>query len=160
MSPRCWQASTQDLCRTRSFVESHSPLSFSPSVPSPDPLRVGRVGHVRPRRLLHGLLVELVFGQGHGAQRTHPQRRRDADLRQRGLRRGLGARRGCSAAGEDVCREGRRHPVREWRDCWTQSESHHTLAGPHGGGTGMTLCPGGTLELYTWTQTSFASTLI
>lgn len=58
---------------------------------SPDPLRVGRVGHVGPRRLLHGLLVEMVFGQGHGTQGAHPQRRGDADLRQRGLRRGLGA---------------------------------------------------------------------
>lgn len=79
---------------------------------SPDPLRVGRVGHVGPRRLLHGLLVEVVFGQGHGTQGAHPQRRGDADLRQGGLRCGLGARRGRSAAGEDVWAEERRRPVR------------------------------------------------
>lgn len=46
----------------------------------PDPLGVGWVGHVRPRRLLHGLLVELVFGQGNRPQRADPQRRGDADL--------------------------------------------------------------------------------
>lgn len=40
---------------------------------APDPLGVGRVGHVRPRRLLHGLLVELVFGHGNRPQRADPQ---------------------------------------------------------------------------------------
>lgn len=39
----------------------------------PDPLRVGGVGHVCPCRLLHGLLVDVVFGERRGAQRTDPQ---------------------------------------------------------------------------------------
>ena len=47
---------------------------------SPYPLRVRGVGHVCPRRLLHGLLVELVFGERRGTQWAHPQRRGDADL--------------------------------------------------------------------------------
>ncbi len=42
-------------------------------VRSPDPLRVGRVRHVRPGGLLHGLLVELLLGEGDGAQWTHAQ---------------------------------------------------------------------------------------
>lgn len=69
---------------------------------APGPLGVGRVGHVRPRRLLHGLLVQLVFGQGEGPQRAHAQRGRDVHLRQRGLGGRRGPRRGRSAAGEDV----------------------------------------------------------
>lgn len=47
---------------------------------SPDPLGVGGVWHVCPRGLLHGLLVELVFGERGGAQRTHSERWGDADL--------------------------------------------------------------------------------
>lgn len=46
----------------------------------PDSFRVGRVGHVRPRCLLHDLLVVLIFGKGDGSQGTDAQRRRDGDL--------------------------------------------------------------------------------
>lgn len=69
---------------------------------APDPLWVGRVGHVCPRCLLHGLLVDLVFGEGNWPQRADSQRRRDVDLWQRRLRCWRGTRGGCSAAGEDV----------------------------------------------------------
>lgn len=50
------------------------------NVTAPDSLGVGWVWHMRPRLLLHGLLVDLVFGQGNRPQRTHPQRWGDADL--------------------------------------------------------------------------------
>lgn len=55
---------------------------------SPDPLGVRGVRHVCPRGLLHGLLVELVFGERSGAQWTHPERGGDADLRYGRLRGG------------------------------------------------------------------------
>lgn len=46
----------------------------------PDSFRVGRVGHVRPRCLLHDLLVVLIFGKGDGSQGTDAQRRRNGNL--------------------------------------------------------------------------------
>lgn len=55
---------------------------------SPDPLRVGGVWHVCPCRLLHGLLVELVFGERGGAKWTNPKRGGDADFRYGRLRGG------------------------------------------------------------------------
>lgn len=41
-----------------------------------------------PGRLLHHLLVQLVLGEGHGAQGADPQRQRDAHLRQPHTARG------------------------------------------------------------------------
>lgn len=59
---------------------------------SPDPLRVRGVGHVRPCRLLHRLLVELVFGERGWTQRTNTERWGDVDLCHGRLRRGRCAR--------------------------------------------------------------------
>lgn len=77
----------------------------TPTAFSPYALRVGGVGHVVPGGLLHGLLVELLLGEGHRAQRAHTQRQRDVHLRQlQGrLRRGRGRR---GAAQDDVCGAG------------------------------------------------------
>lgn len=58
----------------------------------PDPLRVRGVGHVRPCRLLHRLLVELVFGERGWTQRTNTERWGDVDLCHGRLRRGRCAR--------------------------------------------------------------------
>lgn len=70
---------------------------------SPDPLRVRGVGHVRPCRLLHRLLVELVFGERGWTQRTNTERWGDVDLCHGRLRRGRCAR-CCRWTREDICR--------------------------------------------------------
>lgn len=79
---------------------------------SPDPLRVRGMRHVCPRRLLHCLLVQLVFRERCGAERADSQRGGDADFRHRRLRGGRCAR--CRRrAREDVWerREGRKVSV-------------------------------------------------
>lgn len=67
----------------------------------PDPLRVGGVWHVCPCRLLHGLLVELVFGERGGAKWTDTERGGDADFRNGRLRGSRCARR-CRRTREDI----------------------------------------------------------
>lgn len=68
---------------------------------SPDPLRVRGVWHVCPCRLLHGLLVELVFRERSGAKWTDPERGGDADFRYGRLRGGRCAGR-CRRTREDI----------------------------------------------------------
>lgn len=72
------EAACSVLCITMLFLtaEKVGGKNFT----APDSLGVGWVWHMRPRLLLHDLLVALVFGQGNRAQRTHPQRWGDADF--------------------------------------------------------------------------------
>lgn len=83
------------------------------TVPLPDPLGVGGVWHVSPRGLLHGLLVELVFGERCWTKWTDPERGGDADFRHGRLGDGRSAGR-CRWGWEDIY--GRNKKVKELVD--------------------------------------------
>lgn len=83
------EVSRCSCCGTSSQVKAQEvPVRACYKDSSPDSLRVGGVGHVCPCRLLHGLLVELVFGKRRGAEWTDPERGGDADFRYGRLRGG------------------------------------------------------------------------
>lgn len=83
---------------------------------SPDPLRVRGVWHVCPCRLLHGLLVELVFRERSGAKWTDPERGGDADFRYGRLRGGRCAGR-CRRTREDIYKEEKRKKSQSFGQC-------------------------------------------
>lgn len=65
---------------TASSLRLESQPNPLPCGPSPDTLRVRGVRHVVPGGLFHGLLIELLLGEGHRAQWTDTQRQRYVHL--------------------------------------------------------------------------------